>query len=164
MIAFDSVLVENLEDPKWYRENMNNPRDCAYILKIRSHFFKLKKKRSYVYILFKNILVFLLSFIPVIGSILITWIQTPMKGVNLKLKYFDLKRMTSKDIKNEYYSNTFKYFGFGLLANFFEGIPFISFFFIYSNTISAALWIVDEENEKLHSDSKTTSLVKKKID
>ncbi|CAI5756128.1 unnamed protein product [Candida verbasci] len=91
---------------------------------------------------------FLINFIPVIGPLIILFFQSSSRGLLAHKRYFKLKNFTKSEIKEIYKINKPSYMAFGLSALMFESIPMLNLFFIFTNTIGAALWVVDIENNE----------------
>lgn len=81
--------------------------------------------------------------IPVAGQLIYAFIRAP----NITARY--LSMFNAHEIAS---SHRFGVIGFGILAGLLSGIPFVGHIFSISNSVGAAMWIQDLENEAGESD------------
>ncbi|KAI9146499.1 hypothetical protein BKA69DRAFT_1023959 [Paraphysoderma sedebokerense] len=93
-----------------------------------------------------GILSFPLHLIPIVGTVMWTYINGLILAWEHNAHYFDLKlynygqqqKIVMNLRKNEFAS-------FGVIAQVLEMIPGLSFFFVFTNAVGAALWVADQE-------------------
>lgn len=84
-----------------------------------------------------------LSFIPIVGPILVLCLTSPARAQNCLHEYFVLENYSKDTINNVRRANYGQFLAFGLVAGLLETIPYLSLVFEYSNLNGAALWAND---------------------
>jgi len=88
-----------------------------------------------------------LNFIPVIGTIAFVILQGSKFGPAAHARYFQLKQMKKQDRERFVEQRKAEYTSFGVPAVLLELIPAVGILFSFTNTVGAALWAADmEEN------------------
>ncbi|CCE84021.1 Piso0_004623 [Millerozyma farinosa CBS 7064] len=145
-VAFDAVLSRECADDVVLMGKLRRVVEVPFLVKCGQAVWALPAALILPFHMLKAIGVFIISAIPVIGPILVVLIQAPTKGLRLHARYFTLKSYDKRQIKVIYKLNRARYMAFGIVANALETIPIFSVFFMFTNTIGAALWVIDIEN------------------
>ncbi|TEA12149.1 Outer spore wall protein RRT8 [Colletotrichum sidae] len=96
-----------------------------------------------------ELIVFLpLNFIPIVGTPAFIIITGTRMGKLAHYRWFQLRGLNKKEIKQEIRSRTWEYVWFGTAAMILELIPVLSFFFLLTTSAGAGLWAARIENEK----------------
>ncbi|KAG8913003.1 hypothetical protein FRC01_004780 [Tulasnella sp. 417] len=91
------------------------------------------------------ILSFPLNFIPIVGTVFFLFYNGNKQGPNHHARYFQLKRMSDEQKKEEIRKKRGSYTAFGTAVLALNLIPGASIFFALSSTVGAALWAADME-------------------
>ncbi|KAK5084117.1 hypothetical protein LTR70_007870 [Exophiala xenobiotica] len=86
-----------------------------------------------------------LNFIPVVGTAIFIILQGKRAGPTAHQRYFQLKEWNQRQREAHVEQNRGGYTSFGLTATLLEMVPFVSLFFIFTNSVGAALWAADLE-------------------
>ncbi|KAI0848208.1 hypothetical protein F5Y00DRAFT_239444 [Daldinia vernicosa] len=86
-----------------------------------------------------------LNFIPVVGTVIFIIIQGRTRGSSIHDRYFQLKGWTPSQQRDWLERHSAAYATFGIIATLLEMIPIVSMFFTFTNTVGAALWAADIE-------------------
>lgn len=89
-----------------------------------------------------------LNMIPVVGTILFIVLQAKRLGPLAHARYFQLKGMGKREKEEWIETRGPQYTSFGVPATVLEMIPFVGIFFAFTNTVGAALWAADLEQEQ----------------
>ncbi|KAF8977325.1 hypothetical protein BGZ46_007479 [Entomortierella lignicola] len=89
-----------------------------------------------------------LNFFPLAGQIAFCYINGKARVPDIHRKYFDLKGMTDTERKDWIKKRETQYTAFGFVCQGLELIPVLGIFFSFTNTIGAALWAIDLEQEQ----------------
>lgn len=106
-----------------------------------------------------------LNFIPVVGTVLFVILQGRKFGPTAHARYFQLKQMKKQEKDQfiekrkaayarlvirfqSYYFNTTNFISFGVPAVLLELVPVLGIFFSFTNTVGAALWAADMEQNQ----------------
>ncbi|KAF9104416.1 hypothetical protein BGX27_010106 [Mortierella sp. AM989] len=89
-----------------------------------------------------------LNFLPVIGQIVFCYINGKARVPDIHAKYFDLKGMTDDERKDWIKKRQNHYTTFGFMCQVLELVPVLGIFFSFTNTIGAALWAIDLEQDQ----------------
>ncbi|KAF9938828.1 hypothetical protein BGZ65_012099 [Modicella reniformis] len=89
-----------------------------------------------------------LNFIPVLGPIAFCYINGKARSYHVHRRYFDMKEMTPPEREQWIKARKSQYTTFGVLAQGLELIPFLGILFGFTNTIGAALWAADLEQQQ----------------
>lgn len=87
-----------------------------------------------------------LNFIPVVGTIMFVTLQGRKFGPNAHARYFQLKKMNSRQKEEFIEKRKAAYTSFGVPAILLEMVPVAGIFFAFTNTVGAALWAADLES------------------
>lgn len=148
-ILFDGVLVQEGMDSLILTGRMQAPAsfEQSDYHRVMSWIKALPRKLVFPTWLVMVLLRFFLSFIPVIGPIVLVVLDGPATAARCLGRYFDLKGWNDTQIEAFVAQNRWKFHAFGLLAAALESVPFIGFAFAFTNTIGGALWAVRLERE-----------------
>lgn len=146
-MAFDAVLSKEYTDDVVLLGKLRRNSEVPFLVRIGKLVYRLPEAFIIPFILLKIVVLFMINSIPIVGPIIIIFIKAPTRGLQAHSRYFTLKGYDRRQIKDIYKRNTGHYTGFGLVANIFEAIPLFSLFFMFTNTIGAALWVIDIESE-----------------
>ncbi|PGH13445.1 hypothetical protein AJ80_06314 [Polytolypa hystricis UAMH7299] len=102
-------------------------------------------KLSMTYLV-RSLIYFPLNFIPVVGTFMYLATQGRRLGPVAHARYFQLKGWDAKRREEWVKAHRAEYTSFGAAAFLLEMIPFASIAFSYSNTVGAALWASNIEN------------------
>ncbi|EKG11703.1 hypothetical protein MPH_11196 [Macrophomina phaseolina MS6] len=86
-----------------------------------------------------------LNFIPVVGTIMFVVLRGRKAGPAAHARYFQLKGMNSHQKEDFVEKRQAAYTSFGIPAVLLELIPVAGLFFSFTNTVGAALWAADME-------------------
>jgi len=89
-----------------------------------------------------------LNFIPIVGTVLFIVLQGKRFGPASHARYFQLKKMGGHRQQEFVEQRRGAYTSFGIAATMLEMVPFVGIFFAFTNTVGAALWAADLEQEK----------------
>jgi len=146
--TFDGVLVARrqtviLSEGRQLKSgNFNDP--IAKLGKlIKSPFEKFTPKALIRYVMYLP-----LNFIPVVGTVIFVLLQGRTRGNSVHTRYFQLKKWTRPQIDEWLKENTAPYTAFGTVATLLELVPIASILFSFTNTVGAALWAADIEDNQ----------------
>ncbi len=88
-----------------------------------------------------------LNLIPILGTILYVWINGTLSSWELHLPYFSMKGYDYGLQKQIVANNKWSYSSFGMQVAFLSLIPGFGFFFLFTNSVGAALFASDLEDE-----------------
>ncbi|KAF9403088.1 hypothetical protein BGX21_007099 [Mortierella sp. AD011] len=89
-----------------------------------------------------------LNFFPLAGQVAFCYINGKARVPDIHRRYFDVKGMTDKERKDWIKKREHHYIGFGFACQALELVPVLGIFFSFTNTIAAALWAIDLEQEQ----------------
>ncbi|KAF2867158.1 hypothetical protein BDV95DRAFT_503127 [Massariosphaeria phaeospora] len=89
-----------------------------------------------------------LNFIPVIGTVLFVILQGRKFGPTAHARYFQLKQMKKGEQDAFVEQRRAAYTSFGVPAVLLELVPILGIFFSFTNTVGAALWAADMEQNR----------------
>ena len=147
-VAFDAVLSRECPNDVVLLGKLRRVRTVPFIVKCVGILCSVPKVLVLPYIIFKVLLMFSVSMIPLVGPLLVVLLLAPSKGIQSHVRYFALLGYDTKKIKVVYNANNGAYLGFGIAANLLESIPILSLFFMFTNTIGAAIWVSTIEINK----------------
>ncbi|KAI5464507.1 hypothetical protein BGZ63DRAFT_350302 [Mariannaea sp. PMI_226] len=107
---------------------------------LKNPFAKFSPKAIVRYIMYLP-----LNAIPVVGTVIFIAIQGRNRGKGVHGRYFQLKQWSAPRQSDWLTDNVGPYTAFGLVATLLEMVPFASVFFMFTNTVGAALWAADIE-------------------
>lgn len=93
-----------------------------------------------------NILLGLLSLIPIVGPILVNILDSPERAFDYYDMWMIRLRLGDKAKRDKFYEKLGQHFAFGLVAGFLEFFPLISVFGLCSNVLAIAISAKDELN------------------
>jgi hypothetical protein len=144
--TFDGVLVARrqtavlAEGRQLKSGNFNDP--IAKLGKlVKSPFERFTPKALVRYVMYLP-----LNFIPVVGTVIFVLLQGRTRGQAVHTRYFQLKKWNNSERQAWLKENTAPYTAFGTVATLLELVPVASIFFAFTNTVGAALWAADIEN------------------
>jgi len=89
-----------------------------------------------------------LTFVPIVGPILLVFINAPSRGFNFHKRYYELKGINNmREQKLCYNEQKWDYILFGLSTGVLSQIPFLSTLFQFTSVTGAALWAIELEVE-----------------
>lgn len=147
-VAFDAVLSKECPNDIVLLGKLRRVNAVPYMVNCIGIVFAVPQLLVLPYLVFKLALMFAVSVIPVIGPVLVILLQAPSKGIQAHGRYFSLLGYDTTKIAAVYYANNGAYLGFGLVATILESIPIISLFFMFTNTIGAAIWVSNIEKSR----------------
>ncbi|KAI1370727.1 hypothetical protein F4677DRAFT_437638 [Hypoxylon crocopeplum] len=109
---------------------------------LKSPFSKFTPKALVRYIMYLP-----LNFIPVVGTVIFIFLQGRTRGSSVHVRYFQLKGWSSSRQRDWLEHHAGPYATFGTIATLLEMVPVLSMFFIFTNTVGAALWAADIEQK-----------------
>jgi len=109
---------------------------------LKSPFAKFSPKAIVRYLMYLP-----LNAIPVVGTVIFIAIQGRNRGKGVHGRYFQLKQWSASRQSDWLNKNVGPYAAFGLVATLLEMIPLASIFFMFTNTVGAALWAADIEGK-----------------
>ncbi|CCH40520.1 putative membrane protein [Wickerhamomyces ciferrii] len=87
------------------------------------------------------------TFVPLVGPIVLVFVNAPNRGYNFHSRYYELKGIDTRQRLGFYSSRRLEYFTFGIMTGVLQQIPFISTFFVFTSVTGAALWAAEFENQ-----------------
>lgn len=90
---------------------------------------------------------FLINLIPFVGPFLVILIRASRSGFSKHHRYFQLKGYTNAQVYFIWVHKKHSYFWFGFVTLLLESVLGLGYFFVFANTIGAALWAVDLEEQ-----------------
>ncbi|OCK77041.1 hypothetical protein K432DRAFT_395941 [Lepidopterella palustris CBS 459.81] len=88
-----------------------------------------------------------LNFIPIVGTVLFVILQGREFGPSAHARYFQLKDMSKSQREEFIEKRRAAYTSFGITAVLLELIPIAGIIFAFTNTVGAALWAADIEEQ-----------------
>ncbi|KAJ0395342.1 hypothetical protein P43SY_006404 [Pythium insidiosum] len=88
-----------------------------------------------------------LNLLPVVGTWIYVWLNGLLLAWEYHLYYFELKGLRYADQKTVIDARKAQYSSFGMQALFLEMIPGVGPFFLFTNTVGAALFAVELERD-----------------
>ncbi|OQS01566.1 hypothetical protein ACHHYP_00580 [Achlya hypogyna] len=88
-----------------------------------------------------------LNLIPVVGTIVYVWLNGRVKAWEYHLLYFEMHGLSYEEQKTIVDKHKVQYASFGMQCMYLELIPFFGFLFLFTNTVGAALFAADLEEE-----------------
>jgi uncharacterized protein involved in cysteine biosynthesis len=99
--------------------------------------------------LFVLIITIPLNLIPFVGTIVWVWLNGKILAWEYHLYYFELKGYSYREQKQIIDARQMQYTSFGMQAMLLEMIPLFGFLFLFTNSVGAALFAADIEEELL---------------
>ncbi|KAH7405683.1 hypothetical protein DE146DRAFT_420467 [Phaeosphaeria sp. MPI-PUGE-AT-0046c] len=96
-----------------------------------------------------------LNFIPIVGTVLFVILQGRKFGPTAHARYFQLKQMKKQEKEQFIEKRRAAYASFGVPAVLLELVPIAGIFFSFTNTVGAALWAADMEQNRQSGGSST---------
>ncbi|KAL8708106.1 MAG: hypothetical protein Q9220_006960 [cf. Caloplaca sp. 1 TL-2023] len=90
-----------------------------------------------------------LNFIPIVGTVVFVLLQGKRSGPVAHTRYFQLKQWNKDQREKHVEQYRGAYTGFGVAAVLLELVPVASIFFAFTNTVGAALWAADIEQQHI---------------
>lgn len=148
-ILFDGVLVQEGMDRVILQARMSSPEkyDQSDYQRTISWAKSVPRKLIYPMWLVKVLVRFLLSFIPILGPIILVVLDASGTVERCLGRYFELKGWDKPHIDAFKRSHIVQWYSFGLVAATLEAMPFVGFTFAFSNTTAGALWAVSLEKK-----------------
>lgn len=146
-VAYDAVLSRECYHvySRFHASRSKEKQNLRYNQKLRKYFHELPDISIFPYTVTRLVFLFFINLIPVIGPLIVFFFKASSKGLQAHNRYFKLKGYTRKEIRANHKQNKAVYTAFGVTALLLEMIPVINIFFMFTNTIGAALWVVDLE-------------------
>ncbi|KAF2205078.1 hypothetical protein GQ43DRAFT_437308 [Delitschia confertaspora ATCC 74209] len=88
-----------------------------------------------------------LNFIPVVGTVMFVILQGRKFGPSAHSRYFQLKQMNNRQKEEFIEKRKAAYASFGVPAVLLELVPVAGILFAFTNTVGAALWAADMEQQ-----------------
>lgn len=89
----------------------------------------------------------ILTFVPIVGPILLVFINAPQRGFGFHNRYYELKGIDTRQKNAFYASRRFHYIGFGIVTGILQNIPFVSTLFQFTSVTGAALLAAEFESQ-----------------
>lgn len=150
-VAYEAVLSresKNLFVRLLRARNGYRSQSLSIWSRTKSYLYDIWRFSIFPMLLPRMIILCLISFIPIIGPILVFYFRVTSKGFLAHRRYFILKGYHKTEMKQTFRANRPSYIAFGLSAILLEMIPWFDILFMFTNTIAAALWAVDIENKE----------------
>jgi len=126
----------------------NDPTLWPLWMRIKLYLYDIWRFSIFPMLLPRMMILFLINLIPIIGPILVFYFRATTKGYLAHRRYFILKGYNRAEMKRTFKVNKPAYVAFGLSALLLEMIPCFNLLLVFTNTIGAALWAVDLENNE----------------
>lgn len=145
-LVFDSILSKEFNDDLVLVSKLRRIKQIPVLVAFTNFLFNVPNWLIIPYFVLRASVIFLFGLVPLIGPLAIAYIKAPTRGLQAHARYFKLKGYDTKEIREVYKQNKSDYRGFGLIANLLESIPFLNLFFMFTDTIGAALWVAKIEH------------------
>lgn len=149
--VYDSVLCREGRDNMVLKSKLERVEEKPLLTQIQEIWLKtpyFAAVRLPRFIL-REILLILVGLVPGYGPILALCLRAPKKGMRCHKRYFELKGWNKQQSREYFQNNRGKYGGFGTVALVLEMVPYLTIFFMFTNTVGIALWSVElEKNEE----------------
>lgn len=143
--TFDAVLSKHYNDDVVMMGKLRRLSKVPFLIKFQNYIGSIPEIWILPFLVARAALVFLMSFIPIFGPLIMAYVKAPTRGLQSHQRYFALKGFNNKQIKAFYKQRRGEYVGFGLMANLMESIPIFNLLFMFTNTLGSALWVVEIE-------------------
>lgn len=145
-LVFDAVLSRENTHHVVLRGKLRRVSPIPFTVQVFQYTLLVPQSLKLPWIVLRALFLLLVGTIPLAGPLLIILLQSPKRGARGRARYHQLKNLTPKQIAADYRENTGPYTGFGAVALLLESVPILTIFFMFTNTIGAALWVVDIES------------------
>lgn len=147
-VAYDAVLSRECANDVMLMGKLRRYRKLPIRDRAREYVKAIPDFSIFPFSLLKLLAFFGIYFIPFVGPIIVLFFQSSRRGLKAHARYFKLKGFLRSDIRTIHKLNRPAYMGYGVVALWLELFPFINMFFMFTNTLGAALWAVDIENQE----------------
>lgn len=143
-ILFDGVLVQEGMDRVILQGRMSSPTqfDQSDYQRVVAWAKTVPRKLLFPTWLMMVLFRFFLSFIPILGPLILILLDASGTAGRCLGRYFELKGWDQPHIDAFIKHNRWQWWSFGLIAATLETIPFVGFVFSFTNTTGGALWAV----------------------
>ncbi|RCK66356.1 Outer spore wall protein RRT8 [Candida viswanathii] len=169
-VAYDAVLVRECSEDVVLMGKLRRYKKLPIRVRVSEYLKAMSDLSIFPFLLIKLLVFGLIYFIPFVGPIIVLLFQSSRRGVKAHGRYFKLRGFLRSDIREIHKLNRPAYMGYGIVALWLELFPFANMFFMFTNTLGAALWAVDiERNEKATAEKNAiemqqlTGLLEKRI-
>ncbi|EMG48119.1 RRT8 Outer spore wall protein RRT8 [Candida maltosa Xu316] len=147
-VAYDAVLSRECAEDVVLMGKLRRYKKAPLNVRVREYIKAIPDLSIFPFSLLKLVVFGMIYFIPIVGPIIVLFFQSSRRGVKAHGRYFKLRGYSKSDIRYIHKSNRPAYMGYGVVALWLESFPFINMFFMFTNTLGAALWVVDIENQE----------------
>lgn len=147
-VAYDAILSRECANDVVLMGKLRRYRKLPIRVRAREYLKAIPDFSIFPFSLLKLLVFFGIYFIPFVGPIIVLFFQSSKRGLKAHARYFELKGFLRSDIRTIHKLNRPAYMGYGVVALWLELFPFINMFFMFTNTLGAALWAVDIEQQE----------------
>lgn len=145
-LLFETVLSREGYDDVVVRGKLFRVVDVSFMKKLKRWLFDLPNNLViYPMTGFNFLLTVILTFVPIIGPILLVFINAPSRGYKFHSRYYELKGIGTRQKNAFYASRRLQYISFGIVTGVLQNIPFVSTLFEFTNVTGAALLAAEYE-------------------
>jgi len=141
----------------WMCEDMvSSVVDCFCCCFSPTHYWKYVWYKTVTWIIF--VISMPLNLIPGLGTAVFCLLNGSFLAWRLQISYFQEKEIPPNVARYIFTHRYSEYLAFGTVCVVLDLIPFLNVFFIYTNIIATALWIIDMESQGIFNQTVAVSL------
>ncbi|CAH2354685.1 hypothetical protein CLIB1423_18S01354 [[Candida] railenensis] len=146
-VVFDAVLSREFQNDVVLLGKLRRVVKVPFLVRLGHLVYFLPALLVLPWVILRGIVLLGLSSVPYIGPIIVAILQASTKGLQSHSRYFALKGFDRRQVTAIYRENTGQYMGYGFIANLLDSIPILNLFFMFTNAIGSALWVVSIEEQ-----------------
>lgn len=146
-VVFDAVLSREFQNDVVLLGKLRRVVKVPFLVRFGHLVYFLPALLILPWVILRGIALLGISSIPYIGPLIVAILQASTKGLQSHSRYFALKGFDRRQITAIYRENTGQYMGYGFVANLLDSIPILNLFFMFTNAIGSALWVVSIEEQ-----------------
>lgn len=154
-VAYDAVLVRECSEDVVLMGKVRRYKKLPFRTRVSEYLKAISDLSIFPFLLLKLFIFGLIYFIPFAGPFIVLLFQSSRRGVKAHGRYFRLRGFLRTDIREIHKLNRPAYMGYGIVALWLELFPFVNMFFMFTNTLGAALWAVDIERQEKQAAEKS---------
>ncbi|KAK6891807.1 Outer spore wall protein RRT8 [Candida tropicalis] len=147
-VAYDAVLVRECSEDVVLMGKLRRYKKLPLRVRVSEYLKAISDLSIFPFSLLKLLAFGLIYFIPFVGPLIVLLFQSSRRGVKAHGRYFKLRGFSRSDTREIHKLNRPAYMGYGIVALWLESFPFVNMYFMFTNTLGAALWAVDIERQE----------------
>ncbi|MCP8720154.1 MAG: hypothetical protein M5F18_12795 [Asgard group archaeon] len=147
-VAYDAVLVRECSEDVVLMGKLRRYKKLPLRVRVSEYLKAISDLSIFPFLLLKLLAFGLIYFIPFVGPLIVLLFQSSRRGVKAHGRYFKLRGFLRSDTREIHKLNRPAYMGYGIVALWLELFPFVNMYFMFTNTLGAALWAVDIERQE----------------